>query len=258
MKFLSIILLLFVITTDIKMIASFSANSKFIKADNIGNIYTINGIELCMYNQFGEKTYSYSNNSLGTISSVDVTNPMRIILFYKDFNKVVFLSNKLTEINSPIALDNIGLEETTSCCYSNLGGIWIYNNVQNQPICLSADLKPIFKGTYLQNHIINNDSIISMAEINNELYMLFKNSGLIVFDKFGIFKKKYDIKNIHGFSIIKNNVICYNNEKIFFLNNEQLTDSLVFTEKKDIISTYIIKNKIYTSDSKNINVYQIE
>jgi hypothetical protein len=44
------------------------------------------------------QTWEYQNNALGKISSVDFKNPLRILVFYEEFNTLVFLDNQLNEI----------------------------------------------------------------------------------------------------------------------------------------------------------------
>ena len=46
----------------------------------------------------GFESVQYQNLRLGRISSVDLNNPLKIILLYPDFNSVVLLDNQLNEI----------------------------------------------------------------------------------------------------------------------------------------------------------------
>ncbi|MEP6930271.1 MAG: hypothetical protein ABI850_09670, partial [Flavobacterium sp.] len=60
--------------------------------DELGNIYAIyTDNTLVRYNEKGDSTGFYRSALNGDIGSVDVTNPLRILLYYPSFNKVVLV-----------------------------------------------------------------------------------------------------------------------------------------------------------------------
>jgi len=64
--------------------------------DNFGTSYFIqNNI---LYKKDTNKTINYSNVQLGEIASANAFNPLKINVFYKDFNTALILDNRLAEI----------------------------------------------------------------------------------------------------------------------------------------------------------------
>ena len=92
----------------------------------------------------GKEFFEYKNVSLGKITKTDILNPLKIVLFYEDFNSAVLLDNqlnKITEINFsqnniPIVVTAIGM--------STQNQLWTYNSL-NQQIGLFDYLKNEFK-----------------------------------------------------------------------------------------------------------------
>ena len=92
----------------------------------------------------GNEAFEYKSISLGNITKVDLQNPLKIVLYYDDFNTVLLLDNqlnKITEINFsqntiPIVVTAIGM--------STQNQLWIYNAL-NQQIGLFDYLKNEYK-----------------------------------------------------------------------------------------------------------------
>ncbi|WP_149205617.1 hypothetical protein [Flavobacterium johnsoniae] len=114
----------------------------FIGYDSFGYSYQIKNNVFSKIK--GNEIFEYKNVSLGNITKVDIQNPLKIVLFYEDFNSVVLLDNqlnKMTEINFsqntiPIVVNAIGM--------STQNQLWIFNTL-NQQIGLFDYLKNEYK-----------------------------------------------------------------------------------------------------------------
>jgi hypothetical protein len=125
------------------LISTFTADiDDFLGYDSFGFSYHIkNNI---FRKTKGTEVFEYKNVSLGNITKVDILNPLKIVLFYEDFNTVVLLDNqlnKMTEINfsqnsTPIVVPSIGM--------STQNQLWIFNTL-NQQIGLFDYLKNEYK-----------------------------------------------------------------------------------------------------------------
>ena len=125
------------------LVSHFSNDSDdFLGYDSFGYAYQIKNN---VFSKVKEKElFEYKNVSLGTISKVDLRNPLKIVLYYEDFNTVILLDNqlnKITEINfsmnnTPIVVSAIGMSAQNQ--------LWIYNAL-NQQIGLYDYLKNEYK-----------------------------------------------------------------------------------------------------------------
>lgn len=245
--------------SDLQPSKRFPALSDFILTDAIGNIYSIKGNNITSFNCEGQKLFSYANPFMGDITYADIKDPMRILLFYKDFNKVIFLSNKLSEIGSPIDLDNAGYSGVSICCTSHLSGFWLFNSQTLQLVHLNANLEPVNKGTVLRNIFKDTYELpVQLIEDNDIIYMSIPNKGLLIFDKFGTYKKTLPIMNIGRFQVIGDKIIQFCNNKINSYNKELISDSISLPKNIKIVSASIYKNQIVASNKEEIFIFNLQ
>src|SRR5690606_4337401 len=80
-----------------------------------------------LYKQKNSEKWEYKNLSLGKITSVDLINPLKILIFYRDFNSVVLLDNQLSEI-SKINFSDFDIVAQT-CSMASKNRFWVYDNL---------------------------------------------------------------------------------------------------------------------------------
>jgi len=169
--------------------------------DNIGNIYTIHDEEIVKYLPNGNFFARYSNLKLGKISFVDVTNPLKVLLYYKDFQQLVFLDNQLSVNSNEVSLENLGYEQTELACAGANNSFWIYDQKNNELLRFNENSKKVsFTGNLKQ--ILKTDlNPTFMKEYNGFLYLNCPQNGIYVFDFYGAFSKLIPLKELKGFRV---------------------------------------------------------
>jgi len=185
-------------------------NHRAIEVDHLGNIYTIDGNELKKFSSEKELISNYSDALLGDITSIDVSNPLRLLVFYKEFNQLLYLDQTLSPIADPIDLYTYSDNETQLCCDASSGGFWIYNNDDNQVFLISKRGEILNKSGLLTSYI-KDIPPSKILEYQEKLYFLIPTQGLLVLNKFGQFLQQIPLSGIADF--------CFNNQNILYLNN---------------------------------------
>ena|SRR5690606_9717719 len=98
---------------------------RFIGLDNYKNTYFIK--ERVLHKQGPDGNFIFNDLQLGRISSVDIINPLKVVVFFQDTNTVVLLDNKLNEIER-INFNNLPLFMNVSTA-TNAGNnsLWLFN-----------------------------------------------------------------------------------------------------------------------------------
>ncbi|MBQ20521.1 MAG: hypothetical protein CMD31_07165 [Flavobacteriales bacterium] len=169
--------------------------------DQFGNYYDINDVEIKKFNIKGELQYTYSNNLLGKIASVDVSSPMKIIVYFRDFTKILILDNTLSPTSTVIDLTQLNLEETSLVCRSYNNGMWYYNPLRFELIRKNQDLTTSNTSANLSNLLNKNIQPNFLVEHNNNVYLNDPKNGILIFDNFGTYLKTIPIYGLSTFQI---------------------------------------------------------
>jgi len=114
----------------------------FVGYDGLENLYYIkNNV---FFKKKENESWQYKNISLGKISRVDIQNPLKIVLFYENFNTVITLDNQLNETQKINFSKNPVPIMVTATGIASQNRLWIYNSLTQQ-IGLFDYLKSTFQ-----------------------------------------------------------------------------------------------------------------
>ena len=197
-------------------------NKTYVGFDGLGNNYYIKDNVFSKQNE--SQTWEYKNVALGKITSVDYINPLKIVVFYEDFNTIITLDNQLNEIQKLNLFDIDNTIFASKVGMASQDQFWIYNALTQQ-ILLFDYLKNTFKniGNPIQENIK-----YTQTDFNN-FYWIDEINNWYSIDIFG---KVTLLANIPPF------------EKIQIID----ADKLLFS--RDTI--------LYCLDNKMKSVYEIE
>lgn len=157
--------------------------------DPLGNVYVLSQTnQLNKYDSTGKwlATLNYSYN--GSISSIDVSNPIEIIVFYKELNTLLFLDDNLV-FRGELNLANAGIIQAQAVSRSYDNACWIFDAGDFQLKKIRKNGETLIQSGSLPMIITNfNSDIRKMAE-NASFVFLMKEKGIYVFDIFGNYNK---------------------------------------------------------------------
>lgn len=255
MKFKSIFIFIFIVccsfgiqTSDKPVSIAFPEKNCAVKIDGFGNIYVINAMQIIKYNTLGVLQKSFSVKRYGKIDFVDVSNPLKLLVYYKDFQQVLFLDDQLTATSSMISLENIGYEQTSLICNSSNNSFWLYDKQNNSLLRFNSESKTLVKTGNLKRILDIDMNPNFMIEHNGYLYLNCPKEGIMLFDIYGTFYKTIPIKDLKEFNVI--------NENVFYFKDKALNEykaSTFNTIQKQFADT-LIKN-VYWQNDKFYTVY---
>lgn len=226
--------------------------------DNLDNIYIVSSTgQIKKFNASGDSVAVYNQvKNFGTLYSIDVTNPLKILLFYKDFSTVVVLDQLLANL-STVDLKKFSILQPDAIGLSYDNNIWVFDeydnklkkiNEQGKRLLETPDFRNIFSQTIAPQKIISNDGFVYLADTA---------SGIFVFDNYGSFKKRIPLRNWQSIAVNNNNIISTSNEMITVYN----TATLLQTQKKTpffkpYFRSFIASHKFVTFSTTSLQIYQ--
>ena len=186
-----------------------------IEIDQYGYFYIIDQDNLIKYDSEGHTLYHYSNKLLGNIDQIDISNPLRPLLFYKDQGLIIVLDNTLSQQKEPISLNELGLYQTSCIANSNFdNGIWLYDIDVNEIIKINHLSQVNYRSGNLSVLIPNIEfPILNLKEKNRKLYVVTRNK-IFVMDQFGSLLSVITLSAEKGLIIKEKNIITYDGNAI--------------------------------------------
>lgn len=193
------------------------------KVDRLGNVYYIDTKNtLNKYEPKINRITKYADLKNGKITSIDVSNPLRIVVFYEDQASVKFLDINLTEINSFQIRNNYVEGWISLVASSNNNGLWMYDNINRKLLKLGEQLNTQFSTGDLYLILSKKINPNAIVEFSDELFLCDSTNGIFVFDLFGGYKKSipYTLENFERISsqniVHKNTAILLNKSELFY------------------------------------------
>ncbi|MCZ4693475.1 hypothetical protein DWB61_01180 [Ancylomarina euxinus] len=253
MKFIIIILSL---VSSLNICAQ--KNHRLLEVDHLGSIYTIDGNELKKFSSEKVLISNYSDALLGDITSIDVSNPLRLLLFYKEFNQLLYLDQTLTPISDPIDLYTYSDNETQLCCEASSGGFWIFNKDDNQAFRISKQGEILNKSSLLSPYI-KDISPSKMSDFHDKLYFLIPSKGLLILNKFGQFFQQIPLIGISDFCFTNQDLLYLKNKTWFAYKPQAKTDSIVFEmQSPNSRQSKIQANRVYIFYGDQISIKKLK
>ncbi|MCT4628786.1 hypothetical protein [Winogradskyella sp.] len=232
-------------------------DSTHLKAKNIFGVDTFGTLYYSTDdNTFNKKTkdttITYSNFQLSEITSANTFNPLKINLFYKDFNTVVILDNRLAEIykidfNTTPTYKNVSFVSTG---FDNT--LWLFNqDLQQLELYDYKSNKTRLKTVPIQSEVLD------LKSDYNNCYMLTKNF-LYIYNYFGSLIAKHPNEGYEKMAFSKAHLVLKNAENLFLLSKNSNKIKPI-AHSNLLINQFLVTNEtLYIYDDEILRHYQLK
>ncbi len=199
------------IDSTLSLVSTKTYNTDFITdftTDNFGSIYIITSThQLKKFNSNGDSVSAINDiRRFGAITSIDATNPLKVLLYYKDFSKLAVL-DRLLNVRNAIDLRKLNIFQVQAYTVSYDNNIWLYDELdgrlkkiddQGKILLETNDFRQIFDKAPTPTQLYDRDGM---------LYVYDPLQGLSSIDYYGALKNNLQIKNLKDLQVIDKNTI---------------------------------------------------
>lgn len=236
--------------------ATFIDSSTF-KAEQVFGVDTFKTIyysdkKNSFYKKATDTTISYANFQLGKITSANTFNPLKINLFYQDFNTVIVLDNRLAEI---FKIDFNTLTDYKNVAFVSTGfdnTLWIFNqDTQSLELYDYLNNKTRFKTVPIQSEVL------AIKSDYNYCYMLTK-TNLYVYNYFGSLLHKIKNDGYTQLAFSEAHLVLKKEQNLFLLS-KNTTNIQPISIPNLLINQFLVTNEtLYIYQDKNLSRYLLK
>lgn len=244
---------------EFQFIVKIDTAAKIASVDNFGNLFVVTPKnEVLKFSPQGKFLWNYTNKTYGDITQLDVTDPLRVILFYAGFQQIVVLNNNLSEISS-YSFNQNPEQQITLIASANNNGFWVYDQINRELRKLTNSFTDDLKSGNIYQR--NGFDMQANFMVSDESYVFIndKKEGVRVFDQYGNFIKTAVIEAENEFEV--------NGQEIYFYKKPNLMSynylTFVFKEvnlptQGDVSNALLRYNRLIILNEKGLTLWAVK
>lgn len=241
-------------------VKSISGSYVSFSVDNFDNIYLLSTTnQLKKLNMMGDSVSVFNDiKKFGEATLVDISNPLRILLYYKGFATIVVLDGMLNK-KATIDLRRKNMFNVTAIGLSYDGKIWIYDEMDNTLKKIDEEGNVIFKMADFRLLFDKALTPIKIYDQSQHVYIYDSMQGVYVFDYYGTFKNKIDIKGWNHLQVNDTYIYGTLNDKIYEYNipRLQLREWSIPTAFQNYKQIFKRGNRLYALGISGLEIYNL-
>ncbi len=173
--------------------------------DNLNNCFTVSSTgQLKKINSDGDSAGVFNDvRRYGKLYSIDVTNPLKVLLYFKSFGTILIL-DRFLNVRSTIDLRKQNLLQVKAIGQSYDNNIWVFDELESKLkkvgddgkiIDQSADFRMLFDSMPSPQFIVDQDKLVHLYD---------STKGVYLFDYYGAFKNRIMFTGWTDFTVINN------------------------------------------------------
>ncbi len=243
-----------------KLIASIKGDVVDFAVDNLDNVYVLTGTDqLKKYNVDGDSVAVFNNvKKFGKVSTIDVSNPLKVLLYYKDFSTIVVLDRLLT-VRNTIDLRQQNIFQVNAIGQSYDNNIWLYDegdsklkkiNDEGKALLETADFRLLFDEAPHIKNICDQDGFV---------YLYDPGQNVFVFDYYGALRNKILISGWQDFKVAGKFIFGINNDTLhrYEINTFRLDEEKLPVPLKNSLKVNFTSSRLYALKKDQLEIYTL-
>lgn len=232
--------------------------ARFMTTDELGNIYVVRQDNaLIRYNADGDSTGNFRSIQNGDLKWVDATNPLRILLYYQDFSKIVLLDRMLS-VKNELDLKTLNIFNAPATGMSADGRIWVYDYVNARLKKIDDQLNITNTGNDMRQESQTVPRPAALLEREGRVYLCDPENGIYTFDRFASYINTLEIKGVDQLQAFGSQLIYRDGDTLKAYDLKTLSLKTVpLPASPDFQGARIERNRMYLLFTHKLDVYKV-
>ncbi len=228
-----------------------------LKVDALGNYYLIYNKTVEKWSPQGQLLFRTADLNQGEITTLDLTNPLKPFLFYKDQAKVAILDNTLSQQNQTVDLFSLGWGQIECIAGSRGDAYWLWDVSNAELVKVSERFEKIASSGNVGVLIgaeVYPDQIIERGQ---HVYVTDAILGILVFDIYGNYKSRLSIQVDGDLQVIENNLVYAQEKRLHVLEPDLISETTLDLPREIRGDFGFVRNKLFVLQEGNLEVYSL-
>lgn len=232
--------------------------ARSITTDELGNVYLVREDNaLIRYNPDGDSTGNFRSIQNGDLLWVDATNPMRILLYYPAFSKIILLDRMLT-VKNELDLKKLNIFNAPAVGMSADGRIWIYDYVNARLKKIDDQLNVTNIGNDMRQESNTVPRPTALVEREARVYLCDSVNGIYTFDRFASYLNTLEITGVKQLQAFGSQLIYRNHDTLKAYDVKTLAlKTIPLPAEADFIEARIERNRMYFLFKDRLEFYKV-
>jgi hypothetical protein len=244
--------------TSFKLTRTIIADLADFTVDNLGNIYLLSkDNQLKKLSPEGESLAVFNDvRRYGKIWSIDATNPLKILVYYREFTTILALDRFLNMVNI-VDLRKLGILQAKAVGLAYDNNIWVYDELDAKLKRIGDDGSLVDQTTDFRQLFDSVPDPIVIRDQGGLVYLYDPGKGVYAFDHYGGLKEHSLLTGWIDFTVIDKNLLGRNRQKFF----KYQVGTLDYHEEpippafRDAIKIVMTSGSFYVLKDKALEVY---
>ncbi len=242
-----------------RLVDSIGENITNFTTDNLGNVFLVNkSQQVKKVNSNFDSVGIYNDvRRYGELSYVDASNPLKVLLFYKDFMTIIVL-DRLMNVRNTIDLRQSDILQCSAITNSYDNNIWLFDELDSKIKKIDENGKPLQESADFRILFDNPPRPRRLEDFDKYLYAYDSTKGLLLMDYYGAYKKLVPIKNLKNLEGVDKGIMATDSAGLVYLQPDWLEPKYQ-TLPKAILAAQKLRfyaNRLYALQNGQIYVYE--
>ncbi|MBL7719377.1 MAG: hypothetical protein JNL72_11115 [Flavipsychrobacter sp.] len=244
---------------SLSLIKAIPMEARSMNVDEMGNVYVVrNDNSLVKFSDGGDSLTFYRSVLNGDIGQVDVTNPLRVVVYYPAYAKVILLDRMLAPKNE-LDLKKLHILGNATVALSADGNLWVYDKFNVRLLKIDEQLQQMGESNDLRQQLAEVPDPAYMIERERKVYMCDSLQGIYTFDQYGSYINTLEVYGVARLQVYGTQLVYRRADTLLSYDYKKIVDNRLALPARStgIVSAAIGRHTLYVLYHNELVLYRM-